>query len=54
MCLFDLRDCDDQTLEDTLDNKYCFLKPPWFVNYEPKFDDLGMFVYLFLNSQTHK
>ena len=35
VCLFGLRNCDDQTLEDTLDNKYCFRRPPWFVKYEP-------------------
>lgn len=51
VCLFDLRNCDDQTLEDTLDNKYCFLRPPWFVKYEPN-STISNVCYLFLDSRA--
>lgn len=51
VCLFDLRGCDDRTLENTLE-KYNFLEPRSFVHYEPEFT-ISELAYLFMKFNTY-
>ncbi|HHT9106196.1 MAG TPA: hypothetical protein ACFYD7_10020 [Candidatus Wujingus californicus] len=39
VCLFDLRDKDDDAIEDILNKKYPFLGPPWFRQPKQPCDD---------------
>lgn len=51
VCLFDLRDCDSETLEETL-RKYYFLEPSWFTRYTPDFT-ISELAYIFLKSEAY-
>ena len=51
VCLFDLRGCDDETLEEIL-HKYNFLEPSWFIRYTPD-STISELAYIFLKSEAY-
>jgi len=51
VCLFDLRECTNKTIKETLD-KYYFLEPSWFMRYTPDYT-ISELTYLFLKSKAY-